>query len=91
MPTNRFVDKTFSELQQSNRSPIFGYEDSPLLTLEESIEKLVPLIPHIMDSATNAKNKFNRHLSLVTIDESAAIYFYTMPNMFLQTSQQNCS
>jgi hypothetical protein len=36
MANNRFVTNDSAELQQASRSPIYGYEDSPLLTLEES-------------------------------------------------------
>ena len=74
MSDSRFVDKTFLELQDANDSPIFGYEDSPLLTLEESVEKLIPLIAHVVDYATTAKKKSNHHSSLLTRDESVAIY-----------------
>jgi len=78
MMNNRFVNNTFSELEETNRSPIFGYEDLPLLTLEEAVEKIIPLIPHLMDYVATAKKKYNRHSSLLTRDESAAIYLYTM-------------
>ena len=80
MSNKRFTDKNFLELQQANHSPIFGYEDSPLLTLEESVEKLIELIPHIIDYTSTAKKKVNGQSSLLTRDESAAIYLYTMPN-----------
>jgi len=33
MSGSRFVNEPFLELQEVNRSPIFGYEESPLLTL----------------------------------------------------------
>ena len=39
MSKDRFVNNTLSELQEANRNPIFGYEDSPILTLEEAVEK----------------------------------------------------
>jgi hypothetical protein len=81
MTNNRFVN-TFSELEEANRSPIFGYEDLPLLTLEEAVEKIIPLIPHLMDYVATAKEKYNRHSSLLTRDESAAIYLYSMGTSF---------
>jgi hypothetical protein len=82
MPNDRFVNNTLSELQEANRSPIFGYEDSPVLTLEEAVEKIVPLISHAMDYVTTAKKNYNRHSDLLTQDESAAVYLYSMPTPF---------
>ncbi|CAF4108906.1 unnamed protein product, partial [Adineta steineri] len=79
MSENRFVNQTLSELQEANRSPIDGYEDSPLLTLEEAVEKLISLDPRIKDYVITAKNKCNQHSGLLTWDESAAIYLYSMP------------
>jgi hypothetical protein len=82
MTNNRFVNYTFSELEEVNRSPIFGYEDLPLLTLEEAVEKIISSIPHLMDHVATAKKKYNRHSSLLTRDESAAIYLYSMGSPF---------
>ena len=78
MSKNRFIDENSSELRDANRNPIFGYEDSPVLTLEESVKKLISLVPRVMDYVTTAKKKFNQHSSLLTRDESAAIYLYTI-------------
>jgi hypothetical protein len=80
---NRFIANTFSELEDANRNPIFGYEDSPVLTLEEAVEKIVPLISCIMDYVAIAKEKSNQASSLLTQDESAAIYLYTMATPFV--------
>jgi hypothetical protein len=82
MASDRFVNNTLSELEKANHSPIFGYEDSPLLTLEEAVEKIIPLISHVMDYVATAKKKYNRHSDLLTRDESAAIYLYSMPTPF---------
>jgi hypothetical protein len=79
---NRFITNTFSELEDVNRSPIFGYEDSPVLTLEEAVKKIVPPISHIMDYVAIAKKKSNQNSSLLTQDESAAIYLYSMDTSF---------
>jgi len=81
MSNSRFVDKNLSELQDANHSPIFGYEELPLLTLEESVQELVPLVPHVMNYVITANKKFNRHSSLLTRDESVAIYVYTIPDI----------
>ncbi|CAF1411085.1 unnamed protein product [Adineta steineri] len=82
MSENRFINQTLSELQEANRSPIFGYEDSLILTLEEAVENLMPLLPDVLAYVTTAKNKCNQHVDLLTWDESAAIYLYSMPPPF---------
>jgi hypothetical protein len=81
MANDRFVNNTLSELQEANSSPIFGYEDSPVLTLEEAVEKITPLISRIMDHVATANKKYT-HTPLLTRDESAAIYLYSMQTPF---------
>jgi hypothetical protein len=85
MTSDRFVNNTLSDLEKANRSPIFGYEDSPLLTLEEAVEKIIPLVSRLTDYVTTAKKKYNRHSDLLTRDESAAIYLYSMPTSFFSS------
>jgi hypothetical protein len=82
---NRFITNTFSELENANRNPIFGYEDSPVLSLEEAVEKIVPLISGIMGYVAIAKEKSNQDSNLLTQDESAAIYLYTMATPFVSS------
>jgi hypothetical protein len=81
MAKARFVSNTFSELDDANHNPIFGYEDSPLLTLEKAVEPIIPFVLYLTDYVATAKTKHNRDLNL-TQDESAAIYLYTMPTSF---------
>ncbi|CAF1386367.1 unnamed protein product [Adineta steineri] len=76
---------TVGELQEANRSPIFGYEDSPILTLEEAVEKLIPLVPDVIAYVMTAKKKYIQHSDLLTSDESAAIYLYSMPSSFFSS------
>ncbi|CAF1232750.1 unnamed protein product [Adineta steineri] len=85
MSENRFVNRTLSELQEANRSPIFGYEDSPILTLEEAVEELIPLVPNVLAYVMTAKKKYNRYSDLLMRDESAAIYLYSMPSSFFSS------
>ncbi|CAF3639385.1 unnamed protein product [Adineta steineri] len=85
MSENRFVNQTLSELQEANRSPIDGYEDSPILTLEEAVEKLIPLIPNVIAYVMTAKNTCNQDSDLLTRDESAAIYLYSMASSFFSS------
>jgi hypothetical protein len=82
MMNGRFVNNTLSELQEVNHSPISGYEDSPVLTLEEAVEKVVPLVSRAMDHVATAKQNYNQNSTLLTCDESAAIYLYSMPTSF---------
>ncbi|CAF1254258.1 unnamed protein product [Adineta steineri] len=89
MSENRFVNSTLSELQEANRSPIFGYEDSLILTLEEAVEKLIPLVPNVLAYVMTAKKKYYRHSDLLLRDESAAIYLYTMPSPDFYSSLNN--
>ena len=82
MSKDRFVNNNLSELKEANRSPIFGYEDSLTLTLEEAVEKINPSIDRVMDYVMIAKTRYNRHSALLTRDESAAVYLYSMSTSF---------
>jgi hypothetical protein len=82
MAKDRFINNTLSEFEEANHNPIFGYEDSPLLTLEEAVQPIIPIVPRVMDYVATAKKKYNRHLDLLTRDESSAIYLYTMSASF---------
>jgi hypothetical protein len=79
---NRFINNNLPTLQQANHHTIFDYEDLPLLPLEKAVEKIIPLIPRVMDYVATAKEKCNCHSILLTRDESAPIYLYTMPTEF---------
>ncbi|CAF4167780.1 unnamed protein product, partial [Adineta steineri] len=61
MSKNRFANHTIFELQEANHSPIFGYEDSPILTLEEAVEKLIPLVPGVLAYVMTALRAEDRH------------------------------
>jgi hypothetical protein len=79
---NRFINNNLPKIQEANHKAIIDYEDLPLLTLEEAVEKIVPPISHATDYVATAKKKYNWHSTLLTRDESAAIYLYTMPTEF---------
>jgi hypothetical protein len=80
---NRYINSNIPKLQENLYNPLSDYENLRLLTLEEAVEKIVPLISRVMDYVTTAKKNYNRHSTLLTCDESAAIYLYTMPNEFV--------
>ncbi|CAF3512646.1 unnamed protein product [Rotaria sp. Silwood2] len=75
---NRFVNNDVSELQQSNRSPIYGYQHLSAMTLEQAVKEIIPLVSGLADYVAQAKQNCNRKSHLITWDESAAIYLYSM-------------
>jgi hypothetical protein len=78
MANGRVVNNTLADFEEPNRKRIVGYEDSPLLTLEEAVQPIISIVDRLVDSVAIAKKKCNRHSDLLTWDESAAIYLYTM-------------
>jgi hypothetical protein len=78
----RFINNVFSELDEANRSPIYGYQDLPLLPLEQATEKIIPLVPGLANYVAQAKQQCNQNSTILTWDESAAIYLYSMPIPF---------
>jgi hypothetical protein len=82
MAHDRFLSSALSELEEASRSPIYGYQHLRLMTLEEATETLIPLVPDVIHYVSTAKRECNRNTTLVTLDESAAIYLYSMPIPF---------
>jgi hypothetical protein len=80
---NRFGNSVISEFHQTNHNPISGYQDLPLMSLEEAVQSIVPFVPHVMNYADTAK-KFCRQNTTLSRNESAAIYLYTMPKPFYE-------
>ena len=58
--------------------PIAGYEEMPLVSLEEAVEKLVRFLPLVKTYAYVAKERCKNPADGLTQDESAAIMLYTM-------------
>ena len=82
---NRFMDRIISDPKETNRNPIEGYQDMPVLTLEQTVEKIIPLLPQVIDYVTTAKQNCNKNSTHLTLDDSAAIYLYTMATQFCIT------
>ena len=80
--TERFGNCSLREFQEANRNPIWGYEESKISTLEEAVETILPIVPHLSDYVSSAKQNCNKKLSQLTQHESAAIYLYTMSTNF---------
>jgi hypothetical protein len=79
MPNHRFVSNILPKTQEASNNPAFDYEHMPVLTLGETVRKILHLVPGVLHYVSTAKEKCNRDSTLLTWDESAAIYFYTMP------------
>jgi hypothetical protein len=77
--SNRFVYDDLSDLQVANGSPIFGYQHLHITSLEQAMEKIIPIVPEVKEYVPLAKQHCNRDSSVLTWDESAAIYLYSMP------------
>ena len=83
----RFVNDTIDDFLQVNGNLISGYQHLPIVSLEQSVEKIVPFVPDV-------KNLVNRAIELcrkdpqLTINESAAIYLYTMATSFYKILNQ---
>ena len=82
--SNRFVNNDILEFQQANRTPICGYRDVLVMSLEEAVESIVEFVPHVKNYARIAKDRCRQN-TVLTINESAAIYLYTMDTPFYPT------
>jgi hypothetical protein len=58
--------------------PIRGYSKVPLVSLEEAVKPLVPILPDVQSHAYVAKLKCKKPADNLTQDESASIMLYTM-------------
>ncbi|CAF1658942.1 unnamed protein product [Adineta ricciae] len=80
--SSRFINDQVCELREANHSPIYGYQHLPISTFEESIVKLLPILPSLQYYVTQARENCTKTATTLTLDESAAIYLYTMPIPF---------
>ena len=74
---SRFVHQAIHDAENFHWSPIYGYQDVPLESLEESLLNLVTIVRGLDRYIGEAKRNCKRNDHL-TWDESAAIYLYTM-------------
>jgi len=79
---DRFIYNRLSNFQEANQNPIFDYDDSPVRTLKEAVKNIILIVPNAADYVSEAKENCNRNSTLLTWDESAAIYLYSMPVSF---------
>ncbi|CAF2666511.1 unnamed protein product [Rotaria sp. Silwood2] len=59
-------------------APFGGYEEMPVVSLEEAVDSLVPLLPAVQSHAYVAKQRCENPADGLTQDESASIMLYTM-------------
>ncbi|CAF4632160.1 unnamed protein product [Rotaria socialis] len=59
-------------------APIGGYSKMPLVSLEEAVKPLVPILPDVQSHAYIAKQNCKKPADKLTPDESASIMLYTM-------------
>ncbi|CAF4373489.1 unnamed protein product, partial [Adineta steineri] len=82
MRREHFVNNTISELEKSNWNPIDGYQYFPLQTLEDATKGLIQLFPDLKEKVSIAQNECYTESTLLSKEESAAIYLYSMASAF---------
>ena len=80
----RFVNDSIDNFLQVNGNLISGYQHLPIVSLEQSVEKIVPVVPDVRN-LVNRAIEFCRKDPQLTINESAAVYLYTMDASFYKT------
>ncbi|CAF3685628.1 unnamed protein product [Rotaria socialis] len=58
-------------------APIEGYEDMPIVSLEEAVKPLVAIVPKVGHNAFIVKQNCKNPADILTTDESASIILYT--------------
>ena len=82
MENRRFVSNILPQLQDHSCNLQSIYENLPIMPLEQAVEEIVQLVPDIAEYVSTAKEKCRQDFTLITRDQSAAIYLYTMPKPF---------
>lgn len=82
--SGEFRDRLISDPKETNGNPIEGYQDVPILTLDEAVERIIPILPQVVDFVLQAKHSCKQNSIYLTLNESAAIYLYTMPTKFYE-------
>src|SRR5438128_396994 len=86
---NGFVYSGISESQDENYSPIYGYRDLCITSLEDAVKYITLYVPGAEAYASQAKRNCYTGNTELTPDESAAIYLYTMPDAYPFHNQLN--
>lgn len=78
MTSQRLIGNCFSKIQNPDYSLQSEYEHLSVQTIEEATKDLSKAVPTIENYVSTAKENCYRDSLLLTWDESAAIYLYTM-------------
>ena len=79
MANQRLVGSCLSKPRNEDYSLQSDYEHLSVPTIEEAMKGLSEKVPNIENYVSTAKENCYRDSPLLTLDESAAIYIYTMP------------
>jgi hypothetical protein len=82
IPTERFLDLAYEP--DKDLAPIKNYEKVPLVPLEEAVKPIEHLLDNVVGDIWIAKRSCKKPLNNLTIDESAAIYLYSMESLYRQ-------
>lgn len=82
----KFVDESKIMLRMSDLTsepkrmlpPIKGYENQPIVSLEKSVESLIPLVPDVEQMVWTVKQNCEKPADNLTSDESGSIMLYTL-------------
>ena len=83
----RFVNDGIQELQQMNRKSLSACENVPFMSLEEAVKTIADFQPTVTDDAKKAKELCRKN-TILTLNESAAVYLYTMDRPFYSALNQ---
>ena len=83
----RFVDDSIQEFQQINRKSLLTCENLPLMSLEEAVKTIADFQPTVTDDTNKAKEHCRKN-TILTLNESAAVYLYTMDRPFYRALNQ---
>ena len=75
---NRFIHYNGPQCQDTNVSPIWGYQRMSVMKLEEAMRDIISMNRKMDEYVNQAKANCKKNDAKLTDDESAAIYLYTM-------------
>ncbi|CAF0994136.1 unnamed protein product [Adineta steineri] len=80
-PNSAFRFADIGVLSKRMLGPIEGYENLPLVTLEEAVKPLISIVPKVERNVFIVKQNCNKPEDGLTSDESASIMLYTLESM----------
>ena len=81
------MNDSVQELQQMNRKSLSECKNVSLASLEIAVETIAEFHPTVTDDASRAKESCRKN-TILTINESAAVYLYTMNRPFYPALNQ---